>query len=86
MQLVSSRIWTRVAVSISYDGNYYTTGTSSKICWYAINSTHIVLLEEILTYKTFPLLQMSELLSHTSIMLVVSYDKNKITTLKYSIL
>ena len=29
MQLVSSRIWTRVAVSISYDDNHYTTGTST---------------------------------------------------------
>ena len=28
MQSVSSRIWTRVAVSISYDANHYTTGTS----------------------------------------------------------
>ena len=28
MQSVSSRIWTRVAVSISNDDNYYTTGTS----------------------------------------------------------
>ena len=28
MQSVSSRIWTRVAVSISYDDNNYTTGTS----------------------------------------------------------
>ena len=28
MQLVSARIWTRVAVSISYDDNHYTTGTS----------------------------------------------------------
>ena len=27
-QSVSSRIWTRVAVSISYDDNHYTTGTS----------------------------------------------------------
>ena len=26
MQSVLSRIWTRVAVSISYDDNYYTTG------------------------------------------------------------
>ena len=26
MQSVSSRIWTRVAVSISYDNNHYTTG------------------------------------------------------------
>ena len=28
MQSVSSRIWTRVAVSISYDDNHYTTGTT----------------------------------------------------------
>ena len=28
MQSVSSRIWTCVAVSISYDDNDYTTGTS----------------------------------------------------------
>ena len=28
MQLVSARIWTRVAVSISNDDNHYTTGTS----------------------------------------------------------
>ena len=27
MQSISSSIWTRVAVSISYDGNHYTTGT-----------------------------------------------------------
>ena len=29
MQSVSSRIWTRVAVSISYDDNHYTTDTST---------------------------------------------------------
>ena len=28
MQSVSSRVWTRVAMSISYDDNHYTTGTS----------------------------------------------------------
>ena len=28
MQSVSSRIWTRIIVSISYVDNYYTTGTS----------------------------------------------------------
>ena len=28
MQSVSSRIWTRAAVSISYDDNDYTTGTA----------------------------------------------------------
>ena len=31
MQSVSSRIWTRVAVFISYDDNDYTTGTSLKL-------------------------------------------------------
>ena len=30
MQSVSFKIWTRVAVSISYDENHYTTGTSYK--------------------------------------------------------
>ena len=30
MQLVPSKIWTRVAVSISYDDNHYTTGTSTE--------------------------------------------------------
>ena len=29
MQSASSRIWTRVAVFISYDDNNYTTGTSN---------------------------------------------------------
>ena len=28
MQSVSSRIWTRIAVSTSYDDNHNTTGTS----------------------------------------------------------
>ena len=31
MQLAWSRIWTRVAVSISYVDNHYTTGTSKDI-------------------------------------------------------
>ena len=30
MQSAWSRIWTRVAVSISYDDNHYTTGTSTN--------------------------------------------------------
>ena len=30
MQSVSSSIWTRVAVSISYDDNNYTTGTNIR--------------------------------------------------------
>ena len=32
MRSVSSRIWTRVAVSISYEDNHYTTGTS----WFGV--------------------------------------------------
>ena len=32
MQSISSRIWTRVAVSLSYDDNHYTTDTQS-IAW-----------------------------------------------------
>ena len=32
IQSVTSRIWTRVAVSISYDDNHYITGTSSCVC------------------------------------------------------
>ena len=33
MQSLSSRIWTRVAVSISYKDNHYTTGTSyAELC------------------------------------------------------
>ena len=52
MQSVSSRIWTRVAVSISYDDNHYTaisyddnhynTGTSTHVLIYSA----IVLLVE----------------------------------------
>ena len=34
MQSVSSRIWTRVTVSISYDDNHYTTGTSFFVSEY----------------------------------------------------
>ena len=31
MQSVSSRIWTRIAMSLSYDDNHYTTGTSNNV-------------------------------------------------------
>ena len=31
MQSASSRVWTHVAVSISYDDNHYTTGTSMRM-------------------------------------------------------
>ena len=35
MQSVSSRIWTCIAVFISYDDNQYTTGTStSSFIWF----------------------------------------------------
>ena len=36
MQSVSARIWTRVAVSISYDDNPYTTNTSMGITWISL--------------------------------------------------
>ena len=38
MQSVSSRIWTCVIVSISYDDNHYTTGTSSHFIVIGDNS------------------------------------------------
>ena len=41
MQSVSSRIWTRVAVSISYDDNYNTTGTSHNNCYTTGTSTYL---------------------------------------------
>ena len=31
MQSVSSRVWTRVSLSISNDDNHYTTGTSQMV-------------------------------------------------------
>ena len=34
MQSVSSRIWTRIAVFISYGDNDYTTGTSWTVWWW----------------------------------------------------
>ena len=43
MQSVSSRIWTRVAVSISYDDNDYTTGTSRKTGWVKENIIDFVM-------------------------------------------
>ena len=39
MQSVSSMIWTRVVVSISYDDNHYTTGTSSFIGYLMVQSS-----------------------------------------------
>ena len=43
MQSVSARIWTRVAVSISYDDNHYTTGTSKMKYRYWIQSFDVLL-------------------------------------------
>ena len=40
MQSVSSRIWTRIAVFISYGDNDYTTGTS---IWTASDSLSVIL-------------------------------------------
>ena len=41
MQSVSSRIWTRVAVSISYDDSHYTMGTSTKEVRYCLFIVHL---------------------------------------------
>ena len=49
MQSVSSRIWTRVAMSIPYDDNHYTMGTSYKhpypLVMYVLNSITGVILQ-----------------------------------------
>ena len=42
MQSVSSRIWTRVAMSISYDDNHYTTGTSTFLVEHYIIKMNII--------------------------------------------
>ena len=43
MQSVSSRIWTHVAVSISYNDNHYTTGTSAYLMHGAKPRFHYIL-------------------------------------------
>ena len=43
MQSVSSKIWTCVVVSISYDDNHYTTGTSTNIQTCKINDLRVCL-------------------------------------------
>ena len=45
MQSVSSRIWTRVAMSISYDDNHYTTGTFLNIDFISVLSFVSVLVK-----------------------------------------
>ena len=47
MQSVSSRIWTRVAVSISYDDNHYTTAHTYAL----IVKVIIVIFSDILKEK-----------------------------------
>ena len=42
MQSVSSRIWTRVAVFISYSDNNYTTGTSIYTTGTSINKITVI--------------------------------------------
>ena len=56
MQSVSSRIWTRVAVSISYDDNHYTTSTSYIIYLIYICKLDLALnnLEWLMCHKTKP--------------------------------
>ena len=58
MQLVSSRIWTCVAVSISYNDNHYTTGTSIQIQWNSKNLTPFGSVELILKNKEFILMML----------------------------
>ena len=58
MQLAWSRIWTRVAVSISYDDNHYTTGTSYLRCFSRCDSMFIFccwLFVGSLSFSTFAL-------------------------------
>ena len=40
MQTVSSRIWTQVTMSISYDSNHYTTNGSLSLSIYIYIYTH----------------------------------------------
>ena len=58
MQLVSSRIWTRVAVSISYDDNHYTTGThgdtiNDEIINTTINFRYFIVLRNLSRIRNF---------------------------------
>ena len=54
MQSVSSRIWTRVSVSICYDDNLYTTGTFDiKKDWYVFKERKILSLCYLLSYSLY---------------------------------
>ena len=76
MQSVSSRIWTRVAVFISYDDNDYTTGTSNKY-WYAIKTNQRVcflsLKHTLRIFYRYPLKSWNAFCEEVCI---VSYDGN----------
>ena len=51
MQSVSSRIWTHVTVSIFYDDNHYSTGTSRK--WYVSYGATTVSMRHLFVCSTF---------------------------------
>ena len=51
MQSVSSRIWTRVALSISYDNNHYSTGTCRENFWLILFPKQLTLSEMLTASK-----------------------------------
>ena len=53
MQSVLSRNWTRIAVSISWDDNHYTTGTS--FWWVALSSQICSTILSIIGWRLMPL-------------------------------
>ena len=84
MQSVSSRIWTRVAVSISFDDNHYTTGTSNiepSLPYYLT-----IARGRIIGFKPFPrilvLCKMQSVSSMiwTRVAVSISYEDNHFTT------
>ena len=56
MQSVSSRIWTCIAMSISYDDNHYSTGTSKYIFFIYMYKEGLALnnLQWLIYHKTQP--------------------------------
>ena len=42
MQSASSRFWTRIAMSISYDDNHYTTGTLQWLIYHKPNQSKLL--------------------------------------------
>ena len=52
MQSVSSRICSRVAVSISYDDNHYTTGTSTSVSEIYLGTAEFLALTQFLVEKS----------------------------------